>query len=96
MNKFLFFSQQFTSKNSNSGGSISDFLVLDLGDVNKNLGPKLSTSIDLKIVVLSFATLMCLFCDPELMGTKILPIPLGPRVALTKSAITIAPTKKTE
>lgn len=52
----------------------------------------LSTCIDLKIVAPSFVTLIALFLGPEETGTRILSIPLGPKVVLTKSATAIAPT----
>lgn len=38
MDQFLSLSQQLSSKHCNSGGSISDFLILCLGDINQNLG----------------------------------------------------------
>jgi hypothetical protein len=41
----------------------------------------------------SFVTLICLFLGPAAIGTRILSIPLGPRVVLTRSATAIAPTK---
>jgi len=53
----------------------------------------LSTCIDLRIVAPSFVTLICLFLGPAAIGTRILSIPLGPRVVLTRSATAIAPTK---
>ena len=60
----------------------------------KILAAGLSTCIDLKIVAPSFVTLMCLFLGPALTGTRILSIPLGPRVDLTRSATAIAPTNE--
>lgn len=59
----------------------------------KILAAGLSTCIDLKMVAPSFVTLMDLFRGPEETGTRILSIPLGPRVVLTKSATAMAPTK---
>jgi hypothetical protein len=38
-------------------------------------------------------TLIVLFLGPDETGTRILSIPLGPRVVLTRSATAIAPTK---
>ncbi len=52
----------------------------------------LSTCIDLRMVAPSLVTLICLFLGPEETGTRILSIPLGPRVVLTRSATAIAPT----
>ena len=56
------------------------------------LAAALSTCIDLRIVAPSLVTLMCLLCGPEPTGTKILSIPLGPSVVLTRSATAMAPT----
>lgn len=44
------------------------------------------------MVAPSFVTLIDLFLGPEETGTRILSIPLGPRVVFTKSATAIAPT----
>ena len=60
----------------------------------KILAAGLSTCIDLRIVAPSLVTLMCLFLGPAAIGTRILSIPLGPRVVLTRSATAIAPTKE--
>lgn len=57
------------------------------------LAAGLSTCIDLKIVAPSLVTLIDLFLGPDDTGTRILSIPLGPRVVLTRSATAIAPTK---
>jgi hypothetical protein len=57
------------------------------------LAAGLSTCIDLRIVAPSLVTVTFLFLGPALIGTKILSIPLGPRVVLTRSATAIAPTK---
>ena len=38
VDQFLSLSQQLSSKHCNSGGSVSDFLILCLGDVNQDLG----------------------------------------------------------
>lgn len=56
------------------------------------LAAGLSTCIDLKMVAPSFVTLMCLLWGPDPTGTRILSMPLGPRVVLTRSATAIAPT----
>lgn len=40
MDQFLPFSQQLSSKHCNSSGSVSDFLILCLGDVNQNFGSR--------------------------------------------------------
>lgn len=45
------------------------------------------------MVAPSLVTLMDLFLGPAETGTRILSIPLGPRVVLTRSATAIAPTK---
>lgn len=45
------------------------------------------------MVAPSFVTVICLFFGPEAIGTKILSIPLGPSVVLTRSETAIAPTK---
>lgn len=58
----------------------------------KILAAGLSTCIDLKMVAPSLVTLMFLFRGPAATGTRILSIPLGPRVVLTRSATAIAPT----
>lgn len=58
----------------------------------KILAAGLSTCIDLKMVAPSFVTFIDLFLGPEETGTRILSIPLGPRVVFTKSATAIAPT----
>jgi len=42
----------------------------------------------------SLVTLICLFLGPAAIGTRILSIPLGPRVVLTRSATAIAPTNE--
>jgi hypothetical protein len=42
----------------------------------------------------SFVTLICLLFGPAAIGTRILSMPLGPRVVLTRSATAIAPTKE--
>lgn len=60
----------------------------------KILAAGLSTCIDLKIVAPSFVTLMALFLGPDETGTRILSMPLGPRVVLTKSATAMAPTNE--
>ena len=60
----------------------------------KILAAGLSTCIDLKIVAPSLVTLICLFLGPEEIGTRILSIPRGPRVVLTRSATAIAPTNE--
>ena len=59
----------------------------------KILAAGLSTKMDCKIVAPSFVTviLSLLACSPS--DYKILSIPFGPRVVLTKSATAIAPTK---
>lgn len=57
------------------------------------LAAALSTCIDLKIVAPSFVTLIFLLAGPAETGTRILSIPLGPRVVLTRSATAMAPTK---
>ena len=59
----------------------------------KILAAGLSTCIDLRIVAPSLVTVMALFLGPDEIGTRILSIPLGPRVVLTRSATAIAPTK---
>ena len=60
----------------------------------KILAAGLSTCIDLKIVAPSLVTLICELFGPAAIGTKILSLPLGPSVVLTKSATAIAPTKE--
>ncbi len=53
----------------------------------------LSTCMDLRIVAPSLVTLILVFLGPDEMGTKILSIPRGPSVVLTRSATAMAPTK---
>ena len=46
------------------------------------------------MVAPSLVTLIDLFLGPAAIGIRILSIPLGPRVVLTRSATAIAPTKE--
>ena len=58
------------------------------------LAAGLSTCIDLRIVAPSLVTLICLFLGPAARGTRILSMPRGPSVVLTRSATAMAPTKE--
>lgn len=52
----------------------------------------LSTWIDLRIVAPSLVTVMLFLCEGSPTLYRILSIPLGPKVVLTRSATAIAPT----
>lgn len=58
------------------------------------LAAGLSTCIERRMVAPSLVTLMFLFLGPAAIGTRILSMPLGPRVVFTRSATAIAPIKE--
>ena len=70
---------------------ISSSYVLEISI--KILAAGLSICIDVKIVAPSLVTVMLLPAGPATIGLRILSIPLGPRVVLTKSPMAMAPTK---
>ena len=59
----------------------------------KILAAGLSTKMDYRIVAPSFVTVILSLLDCSPSDWRILSIPFGPRVVLTKSATAIAPTK---
>lgn len=58
------------------------------------LAAGLSTCIERRMVAPSFVTLMFLLRGPAETGTRILSMPRGPRVVLTRSATAMAPTNE--
>ena len=70
---------------------ISSSYVLEISI--KILAAGLSICIDYKIVAPSLVTVMLLPYGPATTGLRILSIPFGPRVVLTKSPMAMAPTK---
>ena len=59
----------------------------------RTLAAGLSTKIDLRMVAPSLVTVITFLALSSPIDCKILSIPFGPRVVLTKSATAIAPTK---
>ena len=103
------FSEEFTGKDGDGSGTITDFLILSLGDVDQDLGGgvvDVDRSEDSGTIV-SDGDLIALGASAggdenfvlrrkysKNSASNALTIPLGPRVVFMRSAIAIAPTKE--
>lgn len=99
------FTQEFGSKDTDRGGTVSDFIILNFGDVDKDFGGGIvkvdrfedgSTIVgDGDVTVRSgfWRTIRSDIPARMVHPRKILFMPLGPRVDLTKSPKAMAPTK---
>ncbi len=84
------FAQQFGRQHTHAGGAIAHLVVLHLGDVDQILAAALSRWMDLRMVAPSLVTTMSF--EPTLC--RILFMPLGPSVVLTRSPSATAPTNE--